>query len=249
MDPVTLEVTITDALRRPLGQLTTETLCDLLALAESPQAPASMAPTLGRFRDRIAREIADVPDGPPWVEFVAEVAALAPARVPDNMRQILSFECRREERLPASAGPVEALEPIWERSPPVPFALGTRGTRVVKGRAAPPPPEPLGRRAARPAADREEKPPKAEAEAPKKRAPVILDTELHEFLIQKCIERLAPARGNGLAENVLLISVRKQAESKYPGVKGTDVELALKVLQDRKMIRRSAGRFILEGRW
>jgi hypothetical protein len=86
-------------------------------------------------------------------------------------------------------------------------------------------------------------------EAPKKRAPLIVDTEMHEFLIQKCIERLAPARDKGLAENILMLSVKKQAEERFPGIRGSDVDLALKVLQERKMVRRSAGRYILEGRW
>lgn len=243
MDPVTLEVTVTDALRRPLGQLEPATLLDLLALADAALPPSLMG-AAERFRDRIAREITDIPDGPPWVTFLAELGEVTAARVPAWLRERIADEATRETRPPISGRQAEPLLASWVDLPPEPFALGNRGVRVARAAAPPPPdapPEPRARRAPgepRPAA----------APKPKRVAPV-LDEERAQLLIQIVQERLARSNDGGLSEAILLISARKQAQATDPAVGQADVTAAIRTLEARGVVKRSAGRVSLVHRW
>lgn len=244
MDPVTLEVTITDVLRRPMSQIEPSTLVDLLALAEA-DPPSALGASTDRFRERIAREISDIPDGSSWVEFLGELGELPGERVPTWLRERLLADGAREDRAVKSAQQAADTVAGWADSPPEPFSLGKRGVRVAKAAAA------ARRDEERP--DRVRKPRKAagggSSAAPKRRAPPVLDQERQTLLLQIIQERLARYTENGLAENVLLIGVRKQAAATDSGVSGSDILAALKELESRGVVRNTARRWILERRW
>ena len=119
-----LEVTITDALRKPVGQLEPVTLADLLALAESEDAPKSIKPALVRFQERIGREIADIPDGTSWAEFVGEFRELDASRVPAWLRGVIASEAAREGRDPATLTVAALLGGTGVLGHPTPLDVG-----------------------------------------------------------------------------------------------------------------------------
>lgn len=235
MDPVTLEVTITDAIRKPMAQLTPVTLADLVALAESDNAPKSLRAGLDRMLDRMGREIADVPDGAQWVELVQEVTSLDAARIPGWLRTHLVEEGHREGRDPASAEVVDEAAQGWEGTDPKPFEIGSGSAPMIRST-----------KAAKPsAASRSKKP--VTRRATRKADPV--DEAMLEHIVQVCTDRLSRYTERGLAEQVLLVGIRKQVQSEHPHVRGTHVLAALKEMEDRGVVRKSAGRWILLRKW
>jgi hypothetical protein len=238
MDPVMLEVTITDALRKPLGQLEPITLADLLALAESDDAPKSLQPMLLRFQDRVGREIADIPDGGSWAEFIGELRALQAARVPAWLRGVVASEAAREGRAAATVAVAAAAAEAWADTEPEPFSLGSRAAPVTRTK-----------KTARGTTTAPKRARSTTARRTTARAPDPIDEIRQKYLIQKCLERLAQYEDRGLAEQILLVGIRKQAEETYPDVRGTEVLGALKTMEDRGMARKTAKRWILERRW
>ncbi len=255
MDPVTLEVTITDALRRPMSQLAPETLADLVALADSEVAPKALRSELERFLDRVGREIADVPDGPAWSALLDELGTVPAERMPAWLRDRVHEEAHREGRVPRTAEATEEATAHWATTEPVPFALGSRGAKVERSTRAARPRVAgsiSGRRAIGKAGD---KPPRAgggsggggqrRIKAPR----ATVDEATLDLLIQTCTERLSSYGENGLGEQVLMVGIRKQLEDRVPDIQGRDVLKALEMMQERGLARRSAGRWKLERRW
>lgn len=245
MDPVTLEVTITDALRRPLGQIDPITLADLLALV-SADIPAQLKPAVRRFCDRIAREIGDIPDGPPWATFLAELDELPPERVPVWLREQVQIQGAREDRLPASKERAGESLDRWAGVEPEPFTLGSRGVKVARGGTPPPKPsDSLSRKARQAARSRPES-----SSSPKPRrarsSSATVDPEREQLISQLVQERLAKYAANGLAELVLVVGIPKQAAGEQPGITGAEVLATLKDLESKGLIRRSGKRWILE---
>jgi hypothetical protein len=73
--------------------------------------------------------------------------------------------------------------------------------------------------------------------------------ERAQRLIQIVQERLAYSNDGGLSEAILLISVRKQAQVADPAVSPADVTTAIRALEARGVVKRSAGRVSLSRRW
>lgn len=235
MDPVTLEVTITDAIRKPMAQLTPVTLADLIALAESDKAPKSLRAGLDRMLDRMGREISDVPDGPPWAEFVGEVSSLDAERVPGWLRTHLVEEGSREGRDPASAALVAKAAEGWEDTEPKAFDVGAGSAPMIRST-----------KAAKPSAQSRSKKPVTRRAT---RKPDPVDEALIDHLIQVCSDRLSRYTERGLAEQVLMVGIRKQVQAEHPQVRGSHVLAALKEMEDRGLLRKSAGRWILLRKW
>ena len=259
LDPVTLEVTITEALRRPMGQLDAASLVDLLALAEHEEPPARLRPDLALFKERIEREISDLPDGHVWQEFLDELARLDAERIAEGTRELLSTVARAEGRAAATAEALAPLEEVWEEIPAEPFEMSGQKRRVEKHEVMNTSESITNRKGIGIA---REKPKKARRSggavrsgsggAPNRRAapranPV--DKEKLDFLVQTCLERLNRYKEAGLAENILIVGVRKKAEEQFPGTSGQDVQAALKHLEDIGRAKRSAGRWLIKGRW
>lgn len=251
MDPITLEVTITDVLRRPFAQIETGTLCDLLALAEWEGAPKGLTKALAGFQERIFFEIGDLPDGEVWTEFVSVLSALDAGQVPQSLRDHLAVAADAEGRNPASARALQPLQATWAEAPPEPFNLGDKGARVEKHRVMNRP-EPLGNRKSIRVADDKPKRRRSTTGGAKRTAtpkPPTMDTDKLDFLVQTCLEKLGRYSSNGLSEAVLVVGVRKQVEDDYPGTTGPDVMTALKHLEAIGKAKKSAGRWSVPLRW
>ena len=256
MDSLTLEATITDALRRPRTELAPETFADLVAVASSPEAPSAIAGSLRKFLERIERDIADIPDGKPWIAFVEEITALEPARVPSWLREAILAEAAKETRHADTLDVTQLAVSDWEDEVPEPFALGDRGAKVERStRAAQP--RVAGsinsRKAIGVAGTKRKRTRRSggERKAPRRIQPPrrALDEDKLNLLIQTISERLGHYTDNGLGEQVLMVGIAKQVKSSFPDVRGKDVLDALKTMDDRGLVRRSAGRWKLVRRW
>lgn len=256
MDPITLEVTITEALRRPLPQLEVAALVDLYALAESDAPSKPLKRDLEQFRSRIDREIADLPDGSVWTAFVGELERLEPQRISAGFRVLLSDLVSQEGRAPSSRATLAPLQGVWAEIPAEPFVVGGGSARVEKhevmNRS-----EPLTNRRgigiseSKPKKQRRSRAASGGSSKPKKIVvpPKTIDLEKLAFLSERCMERLAKYRDKGLAEQILVVGVRKQAEESFPDTSSRDVVETLKHMEKQGKVKKSAGRWMVKPRW
>ena len=261
-DPVTLEVTVTEALRRPMSQLDPETLVDLMALAEAEDAPSRLKKDLAAFDERMAREITDLPDGHVWIEFMDALSNLEPERIGQRLRTLLSEVARQEHRVGHTLEAIAPLEEQWAEVPAEDFEIAGKARKVEKHEVMNSSEPLMSKRSIRIANDGKKKKRKRRSgggagrssgsSAPNRRAApkqTPMDIDKLEFLVQTCLARLSKYKENGLAEPVLLVGVRKQAEGEYPGTSGRDVQAALKHLEQTGKVKRSAGRWQVKQRW
>lgn len=240
-DPTLLEVQLQDLLRRPMSQLAMINVLDLIALSETEGRPRSLERSLQLFVDRIAASMADLPAGPPWQDFLAEIDGIEPSRVPHRFREMLSREAQREDR-DRDRARVDALLASWAGQEPVPFELGKERARVL--RAAPSETQTPTRATRTPTT-------RSRPAQPARRERLISDEDREKaaWISEVVIERVASAGERGLSEQVLLAGLRHRARDRYPNLSPSEIQAVLKNLRDAGRVRYSAGRWIAQGRW
>jgi hypothetical protein len=233
-DPTTLEVQLQDLLRRPLGQLEPLNVLDILALNELEEPPKSLKMGLGDFARRMAREVADLPNGKSWDAFIDELAALDAEMVPLSFRKLLAEDLVRGER---EAGKAPDLIASWEGNEPKAFEIAAGSAKVLRA--------PKAAAATKTGA----KKPAAKRKSTKKPAKPI-DHDRVNLLTQLCMERLGEVTSEtGLKEMVLVAGVRHRAKAQYPYVTPAEVTTVLKNLKLAGRVRYSAGRWMRASRW
>lgn len=248
-DLTLLEVTLPELIRRPMSQLHTINVLDLVELADTAGVSKGLSKRLSGFVDNLARQIADLPKGRSFDEWLDELRAIDADRVPERFRAILAHE--GEER--NHEGVAELLAG-WADTPPVPFVLGAKKTRVQRAEAVQPrkpsaepssaPRERGGRRASGTSSS------SSSSAAPTRKVGVpVEDIERQKFLEQLCLERLHAVSDKGLAEAVLMAGVKHRAKDTYEDVTPPQVKAALNALKDANRVRYSAGRWSAAGRW
>lgn len=250
MDALSLEITVQNALRRPIGGVDPASLADLLALAELGGFSATIDPGLEAFVARMASEIADLPTDV-FTTLVTELDELGAARIPNSLRGHVITEVERESRAVALAA-VAPVAKAWSDTEPEPFPLGGSTPRVArateakrndarfKGSTAP-----RGEPATTTTAT------KRASKKPNTRTLDLTsseDVDKDRYIEQSCLERLAGVSEKGLLEAVILAGVRHGARSRYPELGGYEVKAALTRLQKRGAARFSAGRWSHAGR-
>lgn len=240
-DPTLLEVQLQDLLRRPMSQLAMVNVLDLVALSETEGRPRSLERSLQLFVERITASIADLPMGPPWNEFLAELDAVEPERVPHRFREILAREAQREDR-DRDRPRVDALLAAWSAREPTPFELGKQRANVMRAvateirPAAPSPRAAAARSRPAPAARRE-------------RFVSDDDREKAAWITEVVLERVGSAGEKGLAEPVLVAGLRHRARDRYPNLTPAEIAAVLRSLRESGRVRYAAGRWIAPGRW
>ena len=245
MDPLTLEITVQDSLRRPVRGLSAASLADLLCLAETPGLSGGLSRSLQQFSARIASELGDLPPRD-LVDLTRELDGLSHARVPSTLRSGLLASSERDGLGPAQQE-VQDILISWTDTEPLAFSLGGNAPRVARG-AAPKRVDThyAGKRVAgrgEPATRR-----KRATTAPSSRKLDLgrsndLDRDKH--VEKSIIERLARNTGSGLLESVLIAGVVHGARATYPELGDHLVREALKRLEGRGRARLSAGRWSL----
>jgi len=244
-DPTLLEVQLQDLLRRPMGQLALVNVLDLVALSETEGRPRSLDRSLQLFVERITASIADLPAGPPWVEFLSELESIDGERVPPRFRELLAREAAREDR-DRDRDRVDALLAAWSEREPAPFELGKQRANVLRAvtseaPASPRTPRSGGRSA--PARPRPAQP------ARRERFVSDDDREKAAWITELVLERVASAGDKGLSEQVLVAGLRHRARDRYPNLTPAEINAVLKTLRDSGRVRYSAGRWSAPGRW
>ena len=222
-----LEVQAQDMLRRPMSQVEPLNVCDLVALAELPDVPRSFAPALQLFVNRASREIADIPNGKAWLEFLEEYAQLEGYQVPETFRGWMVREKDKGEI--RNAERIHDVLTQWSEDQPEAFELAEGETEVVTVSHPPPSDRPTRERA--PAAPRQPKVVTSE------------EAERRQWIVELVLDRVASAPESGLGEHVLVAGVRHRAKEKYPTLVPADVTSVLRELKDTGRIRYSAGRW------
>ncbi len=233
-DPVLLEVQIQDLLRRPFAQLEPLNALDLLALAELPNAPASVRTELDDYRRRSRIEISDIPAGRSWAEFVEELRTLTAERVPETFRTWMTEELERPDR--TSPDLAEWLS-AWAPVPPLPFEVGARGAKVTRARAEPPAPTVVQKaRAQRPTA------------AAPRPEPTDADRERRQAIRAVAIDRIDDSGENGLQEAVLTAGIRFRLRDRFPLLPPQEIQSVLAEIKASGRARWTAGRYLRRGR-
>ena len=251
-DHVTLQVLIADALRRPIGQLAPATLADLMALSEVETLPAAMKRDLSGFALRMGQEVADIPDGDGWKEFIDELTGLEPARVPHALRALVKAESERTGRPKTTIDLANQVLSAWEETEPEPWEMGGKSVKIE--RAAARDPEGTTKRSRRSTATRGRTTRSSSTSSSKRsatpRKPVApVDPEREQFLNDMVLERLAGYGEKGLAENILVMGISHRARETYADVSNQEISARLKYLDKVGSIRKSAGRWRLTNPW
>ncbi len=249
-DPTLLEIQLSDMVRRPLGQIAPVNIMDLVELAGTEGRPMALDKALQTFVEGVGRQVADIPKGRSWEDYLTELEELPGRHVPHRFREMLELETTRDNR---AAPRVRALLERWSAEPPEPFALGLTTAKVTRSAEAPAPkmgdgtgaPREKGSRA-RARTDAGER---RAAPRPPPRPKVIRDIDRFTYIQEQLVERLARAMEHGLAEAVLVAGVRHAAKDAYPDLTPVEVTGILRQLRDGHVVRYSAGRWSLHTRF
>lgn len=252
-DPVTLEVLVGDALRRPLSQLDPRTVTDLMALSEVEALPRGLRNDIEKFSARMAREIRDLPDsGEAGIPGLCEdLLALPAGRVPACLRQTLTEESEREGRAEVSRKRLAGVLESVSETEPEEVGIGRIQAKIVRAAAPPPPKVVRGKvRGGRgePAARRT----RASGEAaPKKAQPdnklnlpgrTLVDEARQAWLSEQILERLGNSN-SGLKEIVLLAGLTHRARAEFPDLRKSEIKVVLEQMEANGLLSHSAGRW------
>ena len=229
-----VSVQIQDLLITPLARIEVGTLSDLMALSTCDDLSKPTLRDLGRFRERCAREYADLPGGPVLDAFLDEIASLEAARVPGCFREILLS--RDVERVPVTSRErLEGLTGAFEGSEPDGVKLGSaRKTFVQK------PHVPNSRRApSKRTATRRASMPRAPAR--------VRDPQRDQWIREDVLHRLSNYGSKGLKEAVLVAGALHR--SPFEDLGRDEVMGVLRRLKDQGVVVHSAGRWSRKGRW
>lgn len=246
-NPTTLTVLVEDVLRTPVQQLDPRTFADLLALSEIPnQLPTSLARQLATFRDRMMREIGDIPDGPPLAAFLRDLISVAPHAQPECLRAGLRGVCsdyKHEDVVPA----FEALERHWASEEPIAIELPKDPAPAPKRAPAPVRP----RRASSPSSSADRPAPVVEilepADAkPRRRsrnAAVVADTRREDWMREDVLSRLKNYGSRGLKQQIIVAGTRHRAP--WDDLSEKEVLTILRKMKREGRVRFSAGRWMI----
>ncbi|TNE88308.1 MAG: hypothetical protein EP330_15415 [Deltaproteobacteria bacterium] len=251
MDALTIEITVADALRRPLGGLTASTLADLMALTEVDEGlDGALKRSLAGFATRIGNEIRDLPPAA-LKTLVDELDGVEDDQVPETLRMQLLDAVAANPGAPHIERVSQKIEGWDEASV---FSVGSQARKVMRA--------PEARRDDSRFKDRrvggrgEPATRRTRTAAPKAETRTLdlagtTDPDRDKWIEQSCLERLAGAGSAGLLEAVLLAGVRHGARTRYPDLGAHEVKSGLNRLKDKNKVRFSAGRWSQVGarRW
>ena len=252
-DPVMLEINLQDPLRRPVSQISPETLADMIALAEVETLPKALLRSLTTFRTRVGNELSNLPEVD-MVEFADALAKLDAGRVCEGLRAQLSGEAERRDGKDAAA--LTALLESAADTEPAPITLGTAAPRIVQGETPAYNPERFPGKRAEPGVKAPRKPRARKAAGPTSasdkatarvnRVDTSRDPQQDAWVKEAAMERLA-GKGNGLLETVLVAGLRHRAQSEFPSITPKEITAVLSLLKDEGMVHYSAGRWKAAG--
>lgn len=229
-DPLTVEIEVQSLAAKSLPLLAPQNVADLCALEVADGLTHGLGVRLKGFTDRMARALADLPNGTPFTDEVAAFAALPPGQVPEGLRAAFLAQGASPKRGEKEKAAVAALAALWDGMPAEVFVIAPakRAPQALPVREA---------RGAEPRARREPSAPRP----PVHRPVATVDTARVAWIEQTVLGRVRS--GEGLLEGVLLTTVRHRARERYPDLQNHEIKAALRALEQRGLLRSSAGRW------
>ncbi|MCB9758672.1 MAG: hypothetical protein H6739_02430 [Alphaproteobacteria bacterium] len=248
-DGMTLMVLTQDVLRRPLVQLHVQTLSDLLALAECEGLPKPLTRDLARFSEQMFRELRDLPDGGLFEGFLDELAEVDPSHIPDAFRLELAARAEEEALAEGARERLASLVEAFEDTPHDPPQPGTASRKVRVQRADVPdshkaPDERRRRRTTTRSSS------SGGASEGRTRAPTPTsqkDERREQWIREDVLDRLSSYGSTGLKEAILIAGARHRAP--FKDLAGDEVTAVLRKLGREGVVKHSAGRWSMKGRW
>ncbi len=237
-DPGTLAVLVQDLVRLPLGRLDLRSVCDLVALAELEELTGPLRRDLQRFRDRILREMADLPDGSVLQEFLDGLAGIPAWRVPETVRQAV-VERDNGGLGSSTALRVQELKAAWAAEAPRPPRPGT-GRRIRVQQAADQEVEAGARSPGGVVRSGRRTTTERKGARRPRRAPVSRDPRREEWIREDVLDRLRNYRHNGLKESILVAGACHR--SPFSDLTEAEVQAVLRRMEREGLVRRSQGR-------
>lgn len=236
-DATSLFVLTQDLIGQTLGRLAPETLADLFALAElEDQLPKPMVRDLAAFVRQKTREIQDLPDGDPVLDFLEDLKRLPPRSVPANLRPVVLAIDSRTRLSAEGAELVRDLARAWEATPPAPIRLPTRQVKNIQKAETPV-------RLQSPS-QQEETRKSAREGTPRVRTPTAMKDQRKTEWVRECLaDRLAEYGDRGLKEAVLVAGLLHR--SPFEDLTDAEILAELRALKREGRVATSAGRWSL----
>ena len=224
-DAATVSALVADLLRLHIGRIDTGCIADLFALADAT-LPSSLSADLKNWATRAARDIVDLPEGDARRQFLAEIAALPPGKVPNRLRAAVKDMASNGSA--ATIATLDALAATWDDDEAENVILPTRPTKTVTGAtAAAPKKAPAVKKrvgvAKTPAAD----------VAPRRAA----------FVRDDALTRLKEYGEKGLKESVFLAGIRHR--SPFKDMTDAEVKTELRRLERERRLKHTGERWMI----
>ncbi len=244
-DAETLPILTQDVLRRPMSQIDTTTVVDLLALSEIPgQLPLQLARELGKFRDQMFREMADLPDGGPLAEFLKELIRIDVPKIPICLRSHLASLLANRKHEDVQMYAAEFLARFGEADPEVIELPKPKFRPKPTPAAAPAAPAPTTTNAkSRSEAGTGKASGPKEPKAPKTPAAQV-DGRREEWIREDVMSRLTQYGATGLKEPVIVAGSRHR--SPFSDMGADEVLACLRKMRREGILNNSAGRWMVK---
>lgn len=232
-DPVGVEIEVNGLAAKPLGQIAPENVADLFAISAKEDLPPGLRVRLRGVDERLTRQVEDLPNGTPFLDWIAGLSELSPQRVPYTLRAVVAAEIEAPKRGAPECAAAVALMEAWAAVEPEPFSFAAPKMIPKKMTAAAAP-----REAQRPRERRA-----VEARPERVRVVVEVDKARVGWIRATALERLQPASERGLLEAVLMAGLQHRARELYPDLQVHEIRKVLETMAERGDVKHSAGRW------
>jgi hypothetical protein len=197
---------------------------DLLALGgQKDQLTKELTSDLNTFGSRVAREMADLPDGPPLASFCTDICGLKASRVPSSFRTVIA-NLKGDRSSSEVVAAMEALEAHLATCEPDALNLPDEVSKdtveskktVVTPKAAP---------------------------VKKRRRSTVVSDERAEWISADVLSRVVNYGNRGLKEHVIVAGSRHR--SPFSDLTEAEVLAVLRRMKREGRLRHSAGRWMM----
>ena len=232
-----IQVLTQDAIRQHVDRVEPACVADMFALSEL-QLSGALGVDLRGWAARATRELEDLPEGAPREEFLALLAEVPAADIPETLRVIV--RAMGDTASPDTAARVAALDATWTETPPaavvLPVAAAKAAPRVTTG---------VSDRATTVEQARAKKAPSA-PKAPKaaKTPARDVDPRRAEWIRTDAVTRLATPEyaERGLKESILLAGI--QHRSPYTDLTIEEIKVELRKLERERRLKHTGERWL-----
>jgi hypothetical protein len=228
-----------DVVRQHVERIEPSCIADLFALSEL-ELPAALSSDLRGWAAKATREIHDLPEGEVRSAFLAELAELPAADVPQALRAVVEGLAARGGADTASR--VQALTESWAATPPAPVVLPVpkaRSSAPVQSASAARTTTAEGAAARRTVASKTPR-----AGTPKTPARDV-DPRRAEWVRQDVVRRLGSPEyaERGLRESILLAGIRHR--SPYSDLTDAEIKSELRRMEKDRRVKHTADRWLI----